>query len=183
MSNLLQCMSLELTRNGHFGRFHDGDLMGYDAAVGLGKIMKRRDFIAGTALALGLAKARAQSSASLPRLAWLITAPPDRPQPAGRAFIDALMKLGWSEGKTIQIERRYAGDEADRAATLEARAKEIVALKPDVIYTGTSPAVDAIRRETKTIPIVFVGVNNPLARRFCIVACAPRRQHYWLRQF
>lgn len=152
--------------NGHFSRFHDGDLMGYDAAVGLGKIMKRRDFIAGTALALGLAKARAQSSASLPRLAWLIPTSPDRPPPTVGAFIDALMKLGWSEGKTIQIERRYAGDEADRAATLEARAKEIVALKPDVIYTGTSPAVDAIRRETKTIPIVFVGVNNPLAAGF-----------------
>jgi putative ABC transport system substrate-binding protein len=128
--------------------------------------MKRRDFIAGTALTLGLAKARAQSSAALPRLAWLIPAPRDRSPPSGRAFIDALMKLGWSEGKTIQIERRYAGDAADRAATLEARAKEIVALKPDVIFTGTSPAVEAIRRETSTIPIVFVGVNNPLAAGF-----------------
>jgi putative tryptophan/tyrosine transport system substrate-binding protein len=125
--------------------------------------MKRRDFIAGAALTLGLAKAHAQSSASLPRLAWLTT---NRSQLAGSPFIDALGKLGWTEGKTIQIERRYAGDEADRAATLEARAKEIVALKPDVIFTGTSPAVDAIRRETKTIPIVFVGVNNPLAAGF-----------------
>jgi putative ABC transport system substrate-binding protein len=128
--------------------------------------MKRREFIAGTALALGLTKALAQSSAPLPRLGWLITAPTDRPSPTGLAFIDALMKLGWSEGKTIQVERRYVGDEADRAATLEARAKEIVALKPDVIFVGTSPAVDAIRRETKTIPIVFVGVNNPLAAGF-----------------
>ena len=128
--------------------------------------MKRRDFIAGAALTVGLAKAHAQSSTSLPRLAWLIPTAPDRPIPTAAVFIDALMKLGWSEGKTIQIERRYLGDGADRAATLEARAKEIVALKPDVIFTGTSPAVDAIRRETKTIPIVFVGVNNPLAAGF-----------------
>jgi putative tryptophan/tyrosine transport system substrate-binding protein len=125
--------------------------------------MRRRAFIAGAALTLGLAKAHAQSSASLPRLAWLTT---NRSQLTGSPFIDALGKLGWTEGKTIKIERRYAGDEADRAATLEARAKEIVALKPDVIFTGTSPAVDAIRRETKTIPIVFVGVNNPLAAGF-----------------
>lgn len=128
--------------------------------------MKRRDFIAGAALTVGLAKVHAQSAAPLPRLAWLIPTAPDRPLPTAGAFLEALAKLGWSEGKTIQIERRYAGDEADRAATLEARAKEIVALKPDVIYTGTSPAVDAIRRETKTIPIVFVGVNNPLAAGF-----------------
>ena len=125
--------------------------------------MKRRDFIVGTALTLCLDIARAQSSASLPRLAWLTT---NRSQLTGSPFIDALEKLGWSDGKNIQIERRYAGDEADRAATLEARAKEIVALKPDVIFTGTSPAVDALRRETKTIPIVFVGVNNPLAAGF-----------------
>jgi putative ABC transport system substrate-binding protein len=100
------------------------------------------------------------------RLAWLISTPPDRPQPSGSAFIEALGKLGWSEGKTIQIDRRYIGTATDGAATLEARAKEIVALEPDVIFTGTSPAVDAVRRETNTIPIVFVGVNNPLAAGF-----------------
>ena len=125
--------------------------------------MRRREFIAYVALALGPAKAGAQSSASRPRLAWLIPTSPDRPPPTMGAFIDGLTKLGWIEGKTIQIERRYVGDEIDRAAILEARAKEIVALKPDVIYTGTTPAVDAIRRQTNSIPIVFIGVNNPLA--------------------
>ena len=128
--------------------------------------MRRRDFIAGTALTLALAKVHAQSSAALPRLGWLITNPPNSPNATFGAFTDALMKLGWTEGRNIQIERRYIGDEADRAATMEARAKEIVALKPDVIFAGTSPAVDALRRETKTIPIVFIGVNNPLAAGF-----------------
>jgi putative ABC transport system substrate-binding protein len=80
--------------------------------------------------------------------------------------VEALKKLGWLDGKTIQIDHLYLSDGPDRAASLEARAKELVALKPDVIYTGTSPAVDAVRRQTTTIPIVFVGVNNPLAAGF-----------------
>jgi putative tryptophan/tyrosine transport system substrate-binding protein len=128
--------------------------------------MKRREFIAGAALTLGLAKAHAQSSAAVPLLAWLLTISPNRSNPTGDAFIENLVTLGWNDGQNIRIERRYMGDEVDRDATLKARAKEIVALKPDVIYTGTSPAVDAISHETKNIPIVFVGVNNPLAAGF-----------------
>jgi putative tryptophan/tyrosine transport system substrate-binding protein len=128
--------------------------------------MKRRNFIIGSALSLGLASARAQPSVGLPRLGWLMPSPPTNP-PQGMQFIEALAKLGWIEGKTIQIDRRYVvGEAADRAAALEARAKEIVALGPDVIFTGTSPAVEAVRRETRTIPIVFVGVNNPLGAQF-----------------
>jgi putative tryptophan/tyrosine transport system substrate-binding protein len=126
--------------------------------------MRRRHFIIGSALSLGLAGARAQSSAGVPRLGWLIPTPANSPQ--GIPFLEALVELGWIEGKTIQIERRYVDDAADRVATLEARAKEIVALRPDVIFTATSPAVDAVRRETTTIPIVFIGVNNPLAADF-----------------
>jgi putative ABC transport system substrate-binding protein len=81
-------------------------------------------------------------------------------------FLQTLAELGWIEGKTIQIERRYVDDAGDRVATLEARANEIVALGPDVIFTATSPDVDAVRRKTKTIPIVFIGVNNPLGAGF-----------------
>jgi putative ABC transport system substrate-binding protein len=128
--------------------------------------MRRRNFIIGSALSLGLAGARAQSTAGLRRLGWLMPSPPTNP-PQAMQFIEALVKLGWIEGKTIQIDRRYVvGEAADRAAALEARAKEIVALSPDVIFTGTSPAVEAFRRETTTIPIVFVGVNNPLGAQF-----------------
>jgi len=128
--------------------------------------MRRREFIIGTALSLGLAKARAQSSGAMPRLGWLSASPPSNvTNPSVGAFREALIKLGWLEGQTIQIERLYAGD-ASEAETIEARAKEMVALKPNVIYTGTSRAVDAVRRATKTIPIVFVGVNNPLAAGF-----------------
>ena len=126
--------------------------------------MRRRNFIVGGALSLGLVGARAQSAA-LPHLGWLMPAAPANP-PQGMPFLDGLAQLGWIEGKTIQIDRRFAGDTADQVTTLQARAKEIVALKPDVIFTATSPAVDAVRRETSTIPIVFIGVNNPLAAGF-----------------
>jgi putative ABC transport system substrate-binding protein len=81
-------------------------------------------------------------------------------------FIETLEKLGWVDGQTIRIERRYVDDAYDPVATLEARAKEIVALGPDVIFTATSPLVDALHRETSSIPIVFIGVNNPLAADF-----------------
>jgi len=128
--------------------------------------MRRRDFIAGTALMLMLVEARAQPSASLPRLGWLTPSPPSNdPTPMQNAFREALIRLGWVEGKTIQIEHLYARV-ASEAETIEARAKEIVALKPDVIFTGTSRAVDAVRRATTTIPIVFFAVNNPLAAGF-----------------
>src|SRR6516162_4976483 len=99
--------------------------------------MRRRDFIAGTALMLMLVEARAQPSASLPRLGWLTPSPPSTdPTPMQNAFREALIRLGWVEGKTIQIEHLYARV-ASEAETIEARAKEIVALKPDVIFTGT----------------------------------------------
>jgi putative tryptophan/tyrosine transport system substrate-binding protein len=126
--------------------------------------MKRRSFIAGGALSLCLAGAHAQSDAPR-RLGWLMPSPPASPK-EGMPFIEALANLGWVDGKTIQIERCNAGDPADPAATLEARAKEIVALQPDVIFTASSPAVDALRHETRTIPIVFIGVNNPVGADF-----------------
>jgi putative ABC transport system substrate-binding protein len=139
----------------------------FGQAFDFGVVVKRRDFIVGTALSLGLAKAHAQTSTSLPRLGLLLASPPSqsaqsRPGP----LIEALATFGWIEGKTIQIDRLYIGDPAQGAATMEARAREMVALKPDVIFTATSPAVDAARRATTTIPVVFVGVNDPLAAGF-----------------
>ena len=134
--------------------------------------MRRRDFIAGGALSLGLGRVRAQSTTSFPRLVWLVPSPPTNP-PQGMPFIDTLGQLGWIDGKTIQIERRYVDDAPDRVAMLDARAREVVALKPDVIFTATSPVVDALRRETSTIPIVFMGVNNPLAAGFVASVAHP----------
>src|SRR6266704_2147902 len=76
---------------------------------------------------------------------------------------DMLPVLGFTDDAAILATaiRLVAGH-----ITQDHRDAARAALKPDVIFTGTSPAVDAIRRETKTIPIVFVGVNNPLAAGF-----------------
>jgi putative tryptophan/tyrosine transport system substrate-binding protein len=128
--------------------------------------MKRREFVVGGVLTLGLGRARAQSSTAIPRIGWLLSSPPDKPQPQWAAFVEALRQLGWSEGNTVQIERRYLADVEDKTVTLEQRATEIVALNPNVIFTSTSAAVSAVLRQTRTIPIVFVAVNNPLAAGF-----------------
>jgi ABC-type uncharacterized transport system substrate-binding protein len=74
-------------------------------------------------------------------------------------FRSALAKLGWQEGKNLRIEIRWgAGD----AASISAFAKELVQLRPDAILAQTTPVASALARETKTIPIVFVTVSDPI---------------------
>jgi putative ABC transport system substrate-binding protein len=75
------------------------------------------------------------------------------------AFRAALAKLGWTEGSNFRIELRWSGADADRMRTL---AKELVDLQPNAIFGVTTPAIGALARETRTIPIVFAGVSDPL---------------------
>jgi putative ABC transport system substrate-binding protein len=74
------------------------------------------------------------------------------------AFRAALAKLGWTEGSNLRIELRWSAADADRMSTL---AKELVDLRPNAIFGVTTPAIGALARETKTIPIVFAGVSDP----------------------
>jgi putative ABC transport system substrate-binding protein len=74
-----------------------------------------------------------------------------------------LTKLGWTEGSNFRIELRWSAGDAER---MKRFAKELVDLRPDVILGQTTPAVEALARETRTIPIVFVNVNDPLASGF-----------------
>src|ERR1700730_17932306 len=125
--------------------------------------MRRREFMSllgGTAAAWPLA-ARAQQ--------------PDRMRPIGvlmayvesdstaqswlAAFRTALAKLGWTEGSNLRIELRWSAADADRMRTL---AKELIDLRPDAIFGVTTPAIAALARETRTIPIVFAGVSDPI---------------------
>jgi putative ABC transport system substrate-binding protein len=69
------------------------------------------------------------------------------------------MELGWTEGKNIQIEYRWAASEAARIATL---ARELLNLKPDVILAHGTRVVATFQRETKTTPIVLVSVTDPV---------------------
>ena len=79
------------------------------------------------------------------------------------AFRGALSKLGWTEGSNLRIELRWSADNPDR---MRALANELVDLRPNTIFGVTTPVVGALARETKTIPIVFAGVSDPIASGF-----------------
>ena len=79
------------------------------------------------------------------------------------AFQQSLQKLGWAEGRNIRIDYRWAAGDADRLQTF---AKEVIELHPDVILTHTTLAVATLRRETPTIPIVFVTLSDPIGSGF-----------------
>src|SRR6516165_4214088 len=79
------------------------------------------------------------------------------------AFRDALAKLGWTEGSNLRIELRWSAGNADRTRMF---AKELVDLRPDAILSDSTPAVTALARETRTIPIVFTAVADPVVSGF-----------------
>jgi putative ABC transport system substrate-binding protein len=80
------------------------------------------------------------------------------------AFREGLQKLGWTEGRNIQIDTRWAAP--DDAASMRRFAKELVALQPDVILSNTTPTTTALLQQTPTIPIVFAIVADPIGSGF-----------------
>ena len=124
--------------------------------------MRRRDFVTllgGAAAAWPLA-ARAQQAGGMRRIGVLMAQTDG--DPAGPAEVDALRQglrdLGWIEGRNLHIDYRWPGGDIERA---RAFAKEVVALKPDVLMARSTPATLALKAETGTIPIVFVSVAEP----------------------
>jgi putative tryptophan/tyrosine transport system substrate-binding protein len=86
------------------------------------------------------------------------------------AFRGALAKLGWTEGSNLRIELRWGAGDADRISTF---AKELVELQPDAILGQTTPVIDALARKTRTIPIVFVTVSDPIGGGFAASFARP----------
>jgi putative ABC transport system substrate-binding protein len=122
--------------------------------------LQRREFIAalcGAAAGWPLA-ALAQQSDRIPRVGVLLA----YDDPAITAFWQGLEKLGWSDGRTVRIERRYA----PAGAEVQTFAKELVATKPDVIFAQSRPVTATLQRETRTIPIVFTAVIDPVGAGF-----------------
>jgi putative tryptophan/tyrosine transport system substrate-binding protein len=125
--------------------------------------MRRRYFIAGLAsiiVARPLA-ARAQQP-DRTRLIGVLMAYAESDSTAQSwlaAFRATLAKLGWTEGSNLRIELRWSAADED---TMRALAKELVDLRPNAIFGVTTPAIGALARETKTIPIVFAGVSDPV---------------------
>jgi putative ABC transport system substrate-binding protein len=76
------------------------------------------------------------------------------------AFIQALAGLGWTEGRNVRMDIRWAGNDYDR---IRALAQELVGLQPDIILATGTPGTAAVQREAPTIPIVFVQVGDPVA--------------------
>src|SRR5206468_10902411 len=79
------------------------------------------------------------------------------------AFVQAMERFGWVPGKNIRIDYRFA---ASDPTLFKPHAAELVAMSPDVILAGSSPAVAALRQQTRTIPIVFAGVGDPVGQGF-----------------
>jgi putative tryptophan/tyrosine transport system substrate-binding protein len=79
------------------------------------------------------------------------------------AFVEALRRFGWVEGKNIRIDYRFAAGEP---TLFKIYAAELVVLSPEAILTGGSAAVAALQQQTHTIPIVFTGVGDPVGQGF-----------------
>jgi putative ABC transport system substrate-binding protein len=80
-----------------------------------------------------------------------------------QAFQGGLQRLGWEQGRNIQLEYRFAGTDLDRLRT---EAAELVGMRPDVLFTAGTPALAALSRETRSLPIVFVQVADPVKLGF-----------------
>jgi putative tryptophan/tyrosine transport system substrate-binding protein len=128
--------------------------------------MRRRDFIASLASAMAWpVAARAQQPDRVRRVGVLMNVVQD--DPGGwadvMAFRQGLADLGWIEGRNIDIEFRWPGGDIER---IQAFAKELVALRPDVLVGRSTPTTAAFKRETTTIAIVFVNVPEPVEQGF-----------------
>ena len=129
--------------------------------------MRRRDFISlvGSAAAAWPIAARAQQGERVRRIGILLgnTEGDSQTQAGLAAFTKALGELGWTDGRNIRIDYRWAAADVDRMRTL---AKELVSLQPDLIVGHTTQVVAELQRETKSIPIVFVVVSDPVGSGF-----------------
>jgi putative ABC transport system substrate-binding protein len=126
-------------------------------------MIQRREFIAGLGSAAAWpVVARAQQGDRVRRIGVLMPGDGNDPLYRSRvsAFTQALMVLGWTNGRNVQMDLRLHGDDINQIPAL---AQELVGLQPDVILAGSTPATAALQRETRMIPIVFAGVADPVA--------------------
>jgi putative ABC transport system substrate-binding protein len=125
--------------------------------------LRRREFIAGlgTAAAWPLA-AHAQQRERVRRIGVLMAGDANDPleKTFVSAFTQAIAGLGWTEGRNVRMDLRWGGGDINR---IRALAKELVGLQPDIILADLTAPTVAVQRETRTIPIVFANVGDPVA--------------------
>ncbi len=127
--------------------------------------MRRREFLAllgGIAIAARPGMGRAQHPGRTRRIAILLGVAESDPEAQSRvgALRQELERLGWVDGRNIRIEQRWTGGDAER---LRAYTAELVASAPDVIVANPTPSVAALKQATRTIPIVFALVSDPIS--------------------
>ena len=123
-------------------------------ALGIGAI------VAATAVA---SESRAQASAKVFRVGYIVVATPEEQAHLTRALEDGMRELGYVEGRNVVYERRFAHGDARRLPEL---AGELVKLGPDVIVTGANPVIEAVRRATTTLPVVMGISRDPVGAGF-----------------
>src|SRR5262245_14270625 len=129
--------------------------------------MKRRTFIAGLGSAAAWPMvARAQQNERARRVAVLMAHKEDDPEYQNylSAFRQGLLKLGWIEGQNVHIDARWGAlDDADQR---QRSAEQLLALQPDIILTQNTPPTASMLQQTRTVPVVFVIVADPVGSGF-----------------
>jgi len=129
--------------------------------------MRRREFLTlvGGAAATWPLAAHAQQHDEIRRIGVVVNVAVDDPeaQASIAAFKQTMQQLDWSEERNLQIDFRGAAGDPER---MQAFAKELVALQPRVILTRSTPVTAALLRQTRTIPVVFTVVSDPVGERF-----------------
>jgi putative tryptophan/tyrosine transport system substrate-binding protein len=129
-------------------------------------MMNRREFIAGLAGATALPlAARAEQPDRMRRIGMLLPAAADDAEFQTRvgAFLEGMQQSGWTIGQNVQIDSRWA---TTNAVEIRRHAAELAALAPDAILASSSPALAALQQATRTVPIVFVNVIDPVGSGF-----------------
>ena len=138
------------------------------------KTMRRRDFIAllGGAAAARPLRARAEEPDRVRRVGVLNALAEADPQAHAweGAFRSRFAELGWIEGRNVRVDYRRGAASVDR---LQSFAKELVSLKPDVLIGITTPATAALQAETRSVPIVFAAVSDPIGSGFVKSLASP----------
>jgi ABC-type uncharacterized transport system substrate-binding protein len=126
-------------------------------------MMRRRDFITllGSAVAAWPAAARAQQGVRMRRIGVFLPDAADDPQSLSliTALLQTLQELGWTDGRNMRIEFRFGAGNAEQYRKI---AAELIALAPDVVLALGTLSVGALQRTTRTVPIVFVNVTDPV---------------------
>jgi len=136
--------------------------------------MQRREFLIaiGGAVAALPSAARAAQDGAIRRIGVLMPFSPEDPKVKTdlAAFARQLQSLGWTQGQNLQIDYRWSTGDTEK---MQADANELVATRPDVLFTRSTPATAALLRNTRSVPIVFAVVSDPVGEGFVASVARP----------